>query len=231
MLAQAEVEQGDQQIERLTGNHGLFHILELGFGLDIFAGHINHGDVFQKFATQQHREGHVATVFQGKFGFLGHVANAHGQTHHRTAIQIVGRGLTHPYMAYQRRFYLDLVVHFLMAQEEAHPVLAVALEDGDLLGADGGGGGTGIDPRLEGATLVELPERFRQQGLIGVVASKVVAGSRAAQSGLRAGDRIGQVNRRNVADLPAFRAALGNEPRELVLSVARGGRFGYLVMQ
>jgi Do/DeqQ family serine protease len=88
-----------------------------------------------------------------------------------------------------------------------------------------------IDPRLAGATLVELPERFRQQGLFGVVASKVAPGSRAAQSGLRAGDRIGQVNRRNVADLPAFRAALGSEPRELVLSVARGGRFGYLVMQ
>jgi S1-C subfamily serine protease len=88
-----------------------------------------------------------------------------------------------------------------------------------------------IDPRLEGATLVELPERFRQQGLAGVVASKVAPGSRAARSGLRAGDRIGQVNRRNVADLPAFRSLLAGEPRELVLSVARGGRFGYLVMQ
>jgi Do/DeqQ family serine protease len=88
-----------------------------------------------------------------------------------------------------------------------------------------------IDPRLEGATLVELPERFRQQGLAGVVASKVAPGSRAARSGLRAGDRIGQVNRRNVADLPAFRSLLAAEPRELVLSVARGGRFGYLVMQ
>ncbi|MBP6596456.1 MAG: trypsin-like peptidase domain-containing protein, partial [Arenimonas sp.] len=51
-----------------------------------------------------------------------------------------------------------------------------------------------IDPRLQGATLVELPERFRQQGLFGVVASKVAPGSRAAASGLRAGDRIGQVN-------------------------------------
>ena len=88
-----------------------------------------------------------------------------------------------------------------------------------------------IDPRLAGATLTELPERFRQQGLIGVVASKVAPGSRAAQSGLRAGDRIGQVNRANVGDLPAFRSALSATPRELVLSVARGGRFGYLVMQ
>ncbi|MBP6597116.1 MAG: PDZ domain-containing protein, partial [Arenimonas sp.] len=88
-----------------------------------------------------------------------------------------------------------------------------------------------IDPRLQGATLVELPERFRQQGLFGVVASKVAPGSRAAASGLRAGDRIGQVNRANVADLPAFSATLAAPPRELVLSVARGNRFGYLVMQ
>jgi len=88
-----------------------------------------------------------------------------------------------------------------------------------------------IDPRLAGATLTELPERFRQQGLIGVVASKVTPGSRAAQSGLRAGDRIGQVNRDNVADLPAFRSALASPPRELVLGVARGGRFGNLMME
>jgi Do/DeqQ family serine protease len=92
--------------------------------------------------------------------------------------------------------------------------------------------GAEIDPRLAGATLVELPERFRQQGLIGVVASKVTPGSRAAQNGLRPGDRIGQVNRRNVADLPAFRGALsGGPPPRLELSVARGGRFGYLVME
>jgi len=91
--------------------------------------------------------------------------------------------------------------------------------------------GAEIDPRLAGATLVELPERFRQQGLFGVVASKVAPGSRAAQSGLRAGDRIAQVNRRNVADLPAFRGSLSSPPPELVLSVARGGRFGYLVME
>jgi S1-C subfamily serine protease len=59
----------------------------------------------------------------------------------------------------------------------------------------------------------------------------VAPGSRAARSGLRAGDRIGQVNRRNVDDLRAFRAALAGGPGDLVLSVARGGRFGYLVME
>jgi Do/DeqQ family serine protease len=88
-----------------------------------------------------------------------------------------------------------------------------------------------IDPRLQGATLIDLPERFRQQGLAGVVASRVVPGSRAAASGLRAGDRIAQVNRRNAEDLQAFRSALASPPRDLVLSVARGARYGYLVLE
>jgi len=88
-----------------------------------------------------------------------------------------------------------------------------------------------IDPRLAGATLTEVPERFRQQGLVGVVASKVAPGSRAAKSGLQAGDRIGQINRRDVDGLPAFRSTLADPPSDLVLSVARGNRFGYLVME
>ena len=64
-----------------------------------------------------------------------------------------------------------------------------------------------------------------------MVVTRVAAGSRAQRSGLRAGDRIGQVNRRDVDGLPAFRAALAGEPDELVLSVARGRQFGYLVMR
>ena len=91
--------------------------------------------------------------------------------------------------------------------------------------------GARIDPRLAGATIAELPERFRQQGLAGVVVSKVASGTRAMRNGLRAGDRIGQVNRRDVDGLPAFRAALAGEPDDLVLSVARGRQFGYLVMR
>ena len=64
-----------------------------------------------------------------------------------------------------------------------------------------------------------------------MVVSKVASGTRAMRNGLRAGDRIGQVNRRDVDGLPAFRAALAGEPDDLVLSVARGRQFGYLVMR
>jgi S1-C subfamily serine protease len=91
--------------------------------------------------------------------------------------------------------------------------------------------GQQIDPRLTGATLTELPERLRQQGLEGVIASKVDPQSRAARSGLRAGDFIALLNGRKIDDLAAFRAGFGERPRELVLGVARGNRQGYLVMQ
>ena len=88
-----------------------------------------------------------------------------------------------------------------------------------------------LEVRLAGATLIDLPERLRQQGYRGVIVSKVAARSRAERSGLEAGDRIGQVNRRDVADLAALRAALSPAPPQLVLSLARGGQFGYLPMR
>ncbi|PRH82877.1 Do family serine endopeptidase [Arenimonas caeni] len=91
--------------------------------------------------------------------------------------------------------------------------------------------GRTLDARLAGATLAELPERFRQRGWFGVVASKVEPGSRAAQSGLRAGDYIRGVNRRRVDDLQAFQDVMADPPRNLQLDVVRGNRNGYLVME
>ncbi|KFN50138.1 Do family serine endopeptidase [Arenimonas composti] len=91
--------------------------------------------------------------------------------------------------------------------------------------------GGDLDPRLAGATLTEVPERLRQQGLAGVIASKVEAGSRAARSGLRPGDFISRLNDREVGSLTAFRAAVDRSDDELVLGVARGRRQGYLVMR
>src|SRR5690606_26612442 len=91
--------------------------------------------------------------------------------------------------------------------------------------------GADIDPRLAGATLAELPERFRQRGWYGVVASKVEAESRAARSGLRPGDYILGVNQRRVDDLQAFRDRMQDAPRTLQLDVRRGGRTGFLRME
>lgn len=91
--------------------------------------------------------------------------------------------------------------------------------------------GDALDPRLAGASFVDPPERFRQQGVCGVVVSKVAPNSRAARSGLRPGDRIEAVGRRAVADLAGFEAALSARPQQLALTVVRGYQRGVLVMQ
>jgi serine protease DegQ len=91
--------------------------------------------------------------------------------------------------------------------------------------------GAQIDPRLAGATFSELPERYRQQGLSGVVVSKVAKGSRAARNELDGGDLVLAINRRQVVDLNDFRARFSPAPKTLVLMLQRGGARGELPMQ
>ena len=79
--------------------------------------------------------------------------------------------------------------------------------------------------------LIDLPERYRQTGVRGVIVNKVDAGSRADRNGLEAGDRILVVNRQKVADLNALRAALSQQPARLELGLARGRQSGYLQMR
>jgi serine protease DegQ len=98
---------------------------------------------------------------------------------------------------------------------------AVKARPKDLAGAD-------LDPRLAGATLAELPERLRQQGVTGVLISDVADASRAAQNGLRAGDLITGINRRELEDLAALQARLAQTPDTLLLTLVRG-RGAYLV--
>ena len=88
-----------------------------------------------------------------------------------------------------------------------------------------------LDPRLAGAVLIDLPERYRQTGVRGVIVNKVDAGSRADRNGLEAGDRILVVNRQKVADLNALRAILSQQPARLELGLARGRQSGYLQMR
>ncbi len=63
--------------------------------------------------------------------------------------------------------------------------------------------GDSLDPRLAGATFVDLPESLRQAGISGVQVSEVKRGSRAATSGLAAGDVITETSAGEFADLPA----------------------------
>ena len=100
------------------------------------------------------------------------------------------------------------------------PVLAA--RERQLAGAD-------LDPRLDGARFVDLPERLRQRGGNGVVIEEIRSGSRAARNGLRQGDVVTAVNRRELADLAGLRQRLSPAPEQLVLTVVRG-RQAFLVL-
>ena len=91
--------------------------------------------------------------------------------------------------------------------------------------------GAELDPRLAGATFTDLPERYRSQGLRGVIVSKVAPNSRAARNELDGGDLVLGVNRRAVSDMNDFRAQLAASPQPLVLVVQRGGARGELQMR
>ncbi|KAB8184356.1 PDZ domain-containing protein, partial [Lysobacter maris] len=84
--------------------------------------------------------------------------------------------------------------------------------------------GVDLDERLDGAVFAELPERLRQAGANGVLVESVANGSRAAGSGLRAGDVVVAANSGRFDDLPGFRASFTRSPAQLVLRVVRGGR-------
>jgi serine protease DegQ len=88
-----------------------------------------------------------------------------------------------------------------------------------------------LDPRLAGAVLIDLPERYKQTGMRGVIVSKVGAGSRAERNGLEAGDRISVVNRQAISDLASLRARVSPNPPRLELGLARGRQSGYLEMR
>ncbi|HZH44896.1 MAG TPA: Do family serine endopeptidase [Lysobacter sp.] len=88
-----------------------------------------------------------------------------------------------------------------------------------------------LDPRLDGATFADLPERLRRQGGAGILVESVARGSRAARNGLREGDIIVQSSSGEFLDLMGFRASFTRAPAQLVLQVNRGGAQGLLQMQ
>lgn len=88
-----------------------------------------------------------------------------------------------------------------------------------------------IDHRLAGALLGAVPERLRRQGITGVLVNAVDAGSRAEQNGLREGDLITAVNRRDVNDLDGLERSLAARPAQLLLTLVRGNRAYLAVME
>ena len=93
--------------------------------------------------------------------------------------------------------------------------------------------GESLDPRLTGATFVDLPESLRQSGVGGVLVSEVKRGSRAATNGLQQGDIITDATVGEFADLASWRANFQQRPPTLVIRVLRnnGQQQGQLVMR
>ena len=91
--------------------------------------------------------------------------------------------------------------------------------------------GSALDPRLDGAEFTALPQRSRQQGVSGIRVERVAEGSRAARSGLAAGDLITGVNRFRIDSLDTFGEVIEMRPQQLALSVVRGRRSGVVVME
>ncbi|WP_313230134.1 Do family serine endopeptidase [Stenotrophomonas acidaminiphila] len=91
--------------------------------------------------------------------------------------------------------------------------------------------GDTLDPRLSGATFVDLPESARQSGLNGVLVSEVARGSRAAQSGLASGDIVLAASSGEFVDLASWRASFSPRPPQLVLRIVRGTTPGQLLMR
>ena len=86
-----------------------------------------------------------------------------------------------------------------------------------------------IDPRLEGATLVnrERPDGSRP----GVLLAEVEAGSPAWYNSLRSGDLILSVNRRAVNSVDELVQVLADRPRTLLLNIQRGRQALFVLLQ
>ncbi len=83
---------------------------------------------------------------------------------------------------------------------------------------------------LGGATLGELSSTHPLAGA-GIVIKTVEPGSPAARAGLRPGDIISSVNRRNVRDIDDFQKAAAASRGELLLNIRRGNRAFFLMLR
>ena len=91
--------------------------------------------------------------------------------------------------------------------------------------------GDALDPRLAGVTFSELADDVRRQGVSGVSVSRIAEGSRAYAAGLRSGDLVVALNRRDLAGASDFSRLAGSHPRQLMLTLLRGEEAYYLLLQ
>lgn len=116
----------------------------------------------------------------------------------------------------------------LKVWREGKPLtLSMALAAPQLASATGGK----LDPRLEGADLTDTNDRQRREGISGASITRVAPGSRAATNGLKPGDVIIAVNQVDIDNVRDLTTLLSRHPRQLLLSVARGGNAFFLLLE
>ncbi len=92
--------------------------------------------------------------------------------------------------------------------------------------------GQAVNPRLKGVTLSEIDRTHRLYGEVrGVVIVDMQPDTAAWDAGLRPGDVITAVNRRDVRDLRDFLTAVDNPQGALLLRVLRGNLAAFLVLK
>jgi serine protease DegQ len=91
--------------------------------------------------------------------------------------------------------------------------------------------GETLDPRLGGVQFSEISDSLRRQGIGGVSVTRIAENSRAFANGLRNGDVIVAVNRRDLVGASDFSRLIGTRPRQLMLTLLRGDEAFYLLLQ
>ncbi|MEO5624000.1 MAG: DegQ family serine endoprotease [Dokdonella sp.] len=91
--------------------------------------------------------------------------------------------------------------------------------------------GDTLDPRLAGIQFADAADSLQRLGIGGVSVTRIAASSRAFANGLRNGDIIVAVNRRDLAGAADFRQLVAAHPRQLMLTLLRGNEAYYLLLQ
>lgn len=91
--------------------------------------------------------------------------------------------------------------------------------------------GDSLDARMAGVQFSEVSDSLRQQGIGGVSVTAIDQASRAWAAGLRKGDVIVALNRRDLAGTQDFKRLLAMRPRQLMFTLLRGDEAFYLLLQ
>ncbi len=105
--------------------------------------------------------------------------------------------------------------------------LDTALKAADIVRLSGGD----LDARLAGVQLTDIPDSLRRQGIGGVSVQSIDGNSRAYAAGLRKGDLIVAVNRRDLSGSSDFQRLLAQRPRQIMLTLLRGEEAFFLLLQ